>query len=51
MLSLADRLAILSFEAALDRNRWLWSQISLLAGALESALLHSGLRLGLAPLP
>jgi hypothetical protein len=28
MLTLADCLAILAFEAALDRNPWLWSQLA-----------------------
>jgi hypothetical protein len=28
MLTLADQFAILAFEAALDRNRWLWGQLS-----------------------
>jgi hypothetical protein len=27
LLTPADRLAILAFEAALDRDRWLWAQL------------------------
>jgi hypothetical protein len=35
MLTLADQLAILAFEAALDRNRWLWGRLALLEQRLE----------------
>ncbi len=37
-MSHADRLAILAFEAALDRNRWLWAELCCLEQATQSVL-------------